>query len=255
MQARGASILSAFNRIGFFTTIYQVFILALIKLGIKKAISVKNVGQVFLRKNTSDISVYRQIFFDGEYDIYLTEEPKIIVDLGGNIGLFALLMQSRYPGALIISVEPDPNNFSQLKKNTSRFKNIHAYRKAVWHRKELLSLSEKKAGAEWSQNVSSMTDDDSNLEKIESITINDLMNDHDLQNIDFLKIDIEGAEAELFSENTEWLNKVKVMAIELHDFMKLNSSNNFFKAMAKYPSFKHSISGENIIIKFDKMPS
>lgn len=164
-------------------------------------------------------------------------------------------MQSRYPGALIISVEPDPDNYKQLQKNTSKFKNIFAYNKAIWHKKELLSLSEKKAGAEWSQNVNSITSEDKDLEKIESITIDDLMSDHKLLEIDLLKIDIEGAEAELFSENIEWLNNVKVMAIELHDFMKLNSSNNFFKAMAKYPSFTHSISGENIIIKFDKMPS
>jgi FkbM family methyltransferase len=186
---------------------------------------------VYLRKNTSDISVYRQIFFDGEYDIHINEEPRIIIDLGGNIGLFALLMQSRYPGALIISVEPDPDNFIQLQKNTSRFKNIHIYKKAAWHRKELLSLSEKKAGAEWAQNVSSLPGNDSVLEKIESITINELMSNHGLREIDLLKIDIEGAEAELFSENIEWLNNVKVMAIELHDFMKLNSSNNFFKAL------------------------
>ncbi len=251
MQARGASILSAVSRIGFFTTIYQVFILTLIKLGIKKSIRIKNVGNVYLRKNTSDISVFRQIFFDGEYDIYLREEPKTIMDLGGNIGLFALLMQSHYPGALIISVEPDPENFKQLQKNTKQFKNIFTYNMAIWHKKELLSLSEKKAGAEWSQNVSSITGEDLNLEKIESITINDLMSYHEIQEIDFLKIDIEGAEAELFSENIEWLNKTKVLAIELHDFMKVSSSNNFFKAMAKYTSFKHSIKGENIVIKFD----
>lgn len=76
MQARGISILSAVNRIGFFATVYQTIILTLIKLGIKKSIKVKNVGQVYLRKNTSDISVYRQIFFDGEYDIHVKEDPR-----------------------------------------------------------------------------------------------------------------------------------------------------------------------------------
>ena len=250
MQARGISILSAVNRIGFFATVYQTIILTLIKLGIKKSIKVKNVGQVYLRKNTSDISVYRQIFFDGEYDIHVKEDPKVIIDLGGNIGLFALLMQSRYPGALIISIEPDPDNFAQLQKNTKKFNNIISYNKAIWHKRELLSLSEKKAGAEWSQNVNSISGEDFNQEKIESITIDDLISNHNLQEIDFLKVDIEGAEAELFSEKTEWLNNVKVIAIELHDFMKLNSSNNFVKALAKYSSFTHSIKGENIIINF-----
>ena len=108
----------------------------------------------------------------------------------------------------------------------------------------------KKAGAEWSQNVNSISGEDFNQEKIESITIDDLISNHNLQEIDFLKVDIEGAEAELFSEKTEWLNNVKVIAIELHDFMKLNSSNNFVKALAKYSSFTHSIKGENIIINF-----
>mgnify|MGYP000361339186 CR=1 FL=1 len=52
---------------------------------------------------------------------------------------------------------------------------------------------------------------------------------------DLLKIDIEGAEKELFSENTDyWLGKVNMIIIELHDWMRKDCSKNFYSAIKKY---------------------
>ena len=52
---------------------------------------------------------------------------------------------------------------------------------------------------------------------IDAITINDIISTYDLTRIDILKLDIEGAEIELFESNTDWLEKVNCMVIELHD--------------------------------------
>jgi hypothetical protein len=55
--------------------------------------------------------------------------------------------------------------------------------------------------------------------QVRSITIDEICNLHKWQIVDLLKIDIEGAEIELFSDpkNVQFLAKVKLIAIEIHD--------------------------------------
>ena len=65
--------------------------------------------------------------------------------------------------------------------------------------------------------------------------------------IDILKMDIEGAEKEIFEFGyANWIPKVKVMIVELHDRYKEGCSKAFFKTMGEY-EFSSRIRGENII--------
>jgi hypothetical protein len=52
------------------------------------------------------------------------------------------------------------------------------------------------------------------------------------KHIDLFKIDIEGAEKEVLSENNEWLSRTKILIIELHDKKKKGCSNAFFSALS-----------------------
>ena len=71
----------------------------------------------------------------------------------------------------------------------------------------------------------------------------------DKENFQLIKLDIEGAEKEVFGapDVDEWLSKVNVLVIELHDRMKRGCSYEFFKAISKYHWF-HAYRGENIIL-------
>ena len=66
---------------------------------------------------------------------------------------------------------------------------------------------------------------------VESTTLNQLIMDYDIPSIDILKIDIEGSEKEVFSHNTEWLEKVDLIFIEFHDRKKQGCRETFFKAI------------------------
>ena len=62
-----------------------------------------------------------------------------------------------------------------------------------------------------------------------------------------VKIDIEGFEKDLFSANTEWVERFKLLIIETHDWMfpTQANSNNFLKVISKHNrDFVHK--GENI---------
>lgn len=75
------------------------------------------------------------------HDVYklrsLKFQPDVILDLGANIGVFARFARSLFPNALIVSVEPGPENIAHFKKFTND-DNIILLEKAVgmgdmWH--------------------------------------------------------------------------------------------------------------------------
>jgi hypothetical protein len=52
-------------------------------------------------------------------------------------------------------------------------------------------------------------------EEIETETLSQIINDHNLEVVDFLKVDIEGSEFAIFNDR-EWLKHVNRIAMELH---------------------------------------
>lgn len=170
--------------------------------------------------DSSDIRVFRQIFQFDEYaclrDI---ASPRLILDLGANVGYASAYFLSCFPTADVVAVEPDPGNFEQCRKNLvpygSRAKVLHG---AVWSHPSKLVLSPDsfRDRREWSVQVRESTDPEDKAD----VTAWDIpslleMSGHD--SIDLLKIDIERSELELFGHNSSaWLPKVRNICIELH---------------------------------------
>jgi len=172
-----------------------------------------NGGQIFLRDDTSDPKNYMQIFDYEEYAPLMVEgfNPKIILDLGAYIGLSALYFRIHFPDALIICVEPSPENFAVLKKNIAPHDNICPIKAGVWGENTALGIYEVFDG-HWGTRVTA--------EKhgaVKSATINEIVEVFNLPRIDLLKVDIEGSERSVFTHNTEWIDLVDCCAVELHD--------------------------------------
>ena len=68
---------------------------------------------IFLRRGTSDVAIFDQVFLDGDYDIDFKFHPRTIIDAGANIGLFSIMMKNRFPGSKVICIEPDKENFPE----------------------------------------------------------------------------------------------------------------------------------------------
>jgi hypothetical protein len=85
---------------------------------------------------------------------------------------------------------------------------------------------------------------------VPSVTIGDILRESGFDHIDILKLDIEGAEKELFREGwEEWLPKVRMIVIELHDRFVPGCSQSFYSAILKRP-FRQEVNGENVLIRF-----
>jgi hypothetical protein len=85
----------------------------------------------FYATDGSDLSILQEIFINGEYEIKVVNEPKIIFDLGSNVGLSVLFFKLKYPAAKIYAFEPDPETFKKMVKNTDQFSDIYCYNFAV----------------------------------------------------------------------------------------------------------------------------
>lgn len=197
---------------------------------------------LYLRKKGSDIDVFKQIFMDDEYQPLIQAikskgiEINTIVDLGANIGLSTIYFNNIFENVKIYAVEPDKNNFKQLKLNISNNQNIITENVAIWSEKiDLVENLAKpfRGGGDWAKTF--VPDDQFNSSiKISGTTMSELITKHHLKTIDLLKIDVEGAERYIFDKknNLNFLNQTKVIAIEIHD--EFNIRNDIYKILKKY---------------------
>ena len=198
------------------------------------------------RPNTSDEAVVKSIFKGGEYALPIKNfQPKLILDCGGNIGCSAVYFANVYPDAQIYCIEPEFANFRIMQYNAFFYENIHPVNSALWGTDTYINVKDVGLGA-WGYMTFETTEDDTTAFK--TVTVSQLLKQSGFDEIDLLKIDIEGAEKEVFGapDVDEWLSKVKVMTIELHDRMKKGCSYEFFKAVSKY-HWHFELRGENLI--------
>jgi FkbM family methyltransferase len=174
-------------------------------------------------------------------------DVQLIVDCGANVGYSSAFFLTQFPKAHVIAIEPDPDNFSLLEKNLAPYKGgFRAIQSAIWSKPTRLALSEERMfpGCEWARTVREAKEGES--QTIMATDIGTLLKESGFDRISILKIDIEGAEAIVFSSNyQEWLPKVDNLAIELHDE---ECSSIFFKAIADQ-NFEVSKSKELVLCK------
>lgn len=182
-----------------------------------EAIILENGRTIHLRPGTTDYAVYNEIFIEQPHVIALTASPRFIIDGGANIGISAVDFALRYPNSRIVAVEPEAQNFQMLLKNVEQFPNIFPVNAALWGSSTELTLSDPGGGA-WAFRTSAST---SRLQKIiqsvPSTTVDLIMAAYQVDSVDILKLDIEGAEAEVLKHSSNWIGGVGVLIVELHE--------------------------------------
>lgn len=174
-------------------------------------------------KQTYMPEILKEIYRDRVYDSSLEgKKDLVIVDVGANIGLWTFYAHDK--AKIIYSLEPAEEHFECLvtMMASNEMNNVVPVRKA---------LSNKNGKAKFYHNdnttmysLSDKVRSKEEFEEVETITLDKFFKDNKIEHVDFMKIDVEGAESEIFGG--EGFDKVKdkidVIMGEFHAWTALN---------------------------------
>ena len=213
--------------------------------------------KAFLRPTKSDVARVSEfingIYFTKSYlhDSLLQSKPKVLIDIGANIGLSSLSLIKEIPTITkVIAIEAENNNFEILSNNfkiwSKKYKNIEfesihgiATSSSNQRMTATSNLSEIYSDNTVSGTFRFVIDKNINCDRpnlAKSIGMTDLLEKYSKKDGIIMKIDIEGGEEFLFSENVDWVSLLSFLTIEIHDRYDtslINSSRSFFKVLSK----------------------
>jgi FkbM family methyltransferase len=182
----------------------------------------------------SFFSSCREIFIDKIYQFETSSEQPVILDMGANIGLSVIFLKQLYPNARITAYEADKNIFQILSENLDNngFEDVERHNSAVWKRNCVISFKADNADG------GHISDDDSGT-SVNAVDFSDILNARD--RVDFLKMDIEGAENELFDKIVENLHKIDNFFLEYHAFKNQPQRLGQFLSILEAKNFRYNI--------------
>jgi FkbM family methyltransferase len=162
--------------------------------------------------------------------------PKVIVDLGANVGYTIAHFAHLYPRARIFGVELDRDNFELARQNTQCCEGVTLINAALWSSDGHITYGGP--GEDAYHVIAPVTKQpdvpiQSGDRAAPSITMQSLLAKYNISRIDYLKMDIEGAEAEIIlNADCSWLDRVDALKIELHhvayrDFREVLTAQGF----------------------------
>ncbi len=179
---------------------------------------------VHLRLGSTDFHALLEIFFEDEYGFAvpsLKELPggvRTVVDLGANAGYTVRLWCRLFPGCRVVAVEPDGENLELCMANASRAAPgaIQGVRCFVGG-KEGVGFVDRSLGS-WAYRMKAVSADASGEEPTPIRAVPDILAGTHVGDgqIDLLKCDIEGSEAEVFRGGPAWLLRVRAIVAEVH---------------------------------------
>lgn len=171
----------------------------------------------------SFIAQYNDLIERDAYKFNSSKNAPFIIDCGVNIGLSVISLKKNFPNAEIIGFEPDPDIFNLARKNidNSGYSDVQLIQKAVWvEETDLLFYQEGSAGGRLIEKENEKT------VIVKTVELKTLLN----REVDFLKIDIEGAEFEILKDIDNHLKFVNSIFVEYHS--KINEEQNLAEILA-----------------------
>lgn len=178
---------------------------------------------------------YLEILKEEIYKFKTTNERPVIIDCGANMGVSVLFFAKEYPNATIIAFEPEETIYDVLQKNIVSFQlnNVKLYNKAVWNSVTTLEFTtDHGMGGSVTNTFSNQTPT-----KVETVRLADHLN----QPVDFLKLDIEGAEYIVLKDCEHLLKNVQHIFVEYHSFINQEQKLEEVLVMLKRAGFRYHL--------------
>jgi FkbM family methyltransferase len=199
----------------------------------------------------SDVSVFWEVFTQKEYERSGALRPKTILDLGGNVGFTAIYFATRFPDAVVHTLEPDPKNFARLKRNVADHSSIRAHQLALAANDGSLELY---ANAEWGMSSSLLPRAGGRSVRVDALTLDSFLAREAIDHVDLLKFDIEGAEYEVF-RNCRNLSRISTLIGEFHEDLVGIAWEQFAELFVGYDVSAQRISPKRVLVLAHRKPT
>lgn len=159
--------------------------------------------------------LYKDIFVHRIYHFEAQRPDPLILDCGSNIGMSILYFKRLYPKARIVGFEPDPEVVSFLRENTerNRLEEVQVVQAALSRDGAKRTLySDGKYGSGLSEHLTEGADPAWRQYDVACVRLRDYLT----APVDFLKMNIEGAEYEVLADSEDRLRQIREMVIEYH---------------------------------------
>jgi FkbM family methyltransferase len=190
---------------------------------------------ILILDSPSYLFIKNELFNVGIYKFRSARNNPLIIDCGANIGLSVIYFKELYPQARVIAFEPDEVVFNALKFNIEAFGfvDIQLICRALWYEETTLKFYSEKADAGRIANL----DDRGSIVDVKTVRLRQYLN----QKVDFLKIDIEGAETVVLKDCQDLLFNVKMIFVEYHSFSGHDQSLPELLAILKGAGYRLNI--------------
>ena len=164
--------------------------------------------------------LFNEIFINQSYLFKSEKKTPFIIDCGSNIGISILYFKALYPTAEIIAFEPEKDAFSCLAQNVeeSKFNSVSINQKAVSAKEGKIAFyyDDENPGSLIASSIQDRIP--KQKREVEAVRLSEYID----KDIDFLKMDIEGAELDVIEEVSDAgkLHYIKQMVIEYHHHIK-----------------------------------
>jgi FkbM family methyltransferase len=171
---------------------------------------------LYVRSGTPDAVEIVHSVIRETYGKYLPDgDVKFVIDAGAYIGDTAAWYLSKFPASRIVALEPNPDSFAMLEMNCAAYgERARVINGALWFEDGELDLvfdPTTPTGNSVAQHETLGTN------RCAAFSLNTILEQAGADEIDILKVDIEGAELELFCENPDpWLSRTRYITMEIH---------------------------------------
>jgi len=173
---------------------------------------------IIIRPFSEDTSIIREVFERKVYEAYVRPHPNdVVIDVGAHLGSFTIRAAKMVrPKGLVVALEPYPENYELLKTNVRLLhtpSNIISVRTALGDREGFADLF---LNGGYMGHSSIITRKTKSI-KVPITTLDRLVTELGIEHVDFVKIDVEGAEYDVLkgAENTLKSNDIR-LSMETH---------------------------------------
>ncbi len=203
-------------------------------------------GLPFSFRGRVDVGVVSHFSIEGYFIDDSAGRPiRTIIDGGANIGDETARFYLHHPEAQIVAVEAEQENFRMLEKNFGEVSRVRLIHGGLWSSDGDLRVVPAASGNREAFRVDMAPPGHGDIKASSIPAIMEMMQ---WREIDILKLDIEGAEHELFTRNFEpWIDRVNVFIFEIPDADHPGTTQEIFRALGDRV-FDTYFCGENLIL-------